>query len=68
MMTVHLKIEGMTCNHCVEAVRRALAAVPGVTRVLEVDRERGTASVEGEASLADLIAAVEEEGYTARAA
>lgn len=67
-MTVRLKIEGMTCNHCVEAVRRALAAVPGVTRVLEVDRNSGTASVEGEASVADLIAAVEEEGYTARAA
>jgi copper chaperone len=67
-MTVRLKIEGMTCNHCVEAVRRALAAVPGVTRVLEVERENGTASVEGEAPVADLIAAVEEEGYTARSA
>ncbi|MDX9742032.1 MAG: heavy-metal-associated domain-containing protein [Gammaproteobacteria bacterium] len=67
-MALSLKIEGMTCSHCVEAVRRALAAVPGVTRVLEVDRERGTASVEGEPRMADLIAAVEEEGYTARAA
>jgi copper chaperone len=67
MMTVRLKIEGMTCNHCVEAVRRVLASVPGVTRVIEVDREHGIASVEGEPRMADLIAAVEEEGYTAQA-
>lgn len=66
-MTIRLEIEGMTCGHCVEAVRRALAAVPGVTQVVEVDRDKGTASVEGEARPEDLIAAIGEAGYTARA-
>jgi copper chaperone len=65
-MTTRLEIEGMTCGHCVDAVRRALAAVPGVTRVIEVDRDRKTAAVEGDAPVADLIAAIEEAGYTAR--
>ena len=30
---VTLEIEGMTCGHCVAAVKKALAAVPGVGEV-----------------------------------
>lgn len=63
---IQLKIEGMTCGHCANAVRRALAAVPGVKDVVEVDVARGVALVEGEADTGALIAAIEEEGYTAR--
>lgn len=65
---IDLKIEGMTCGHCAAAVSRALAAVPGVTRVVEVDAARGSARVEGAADTRALIAAVEEEGYSARPA
>lgn len=60
-----LKIEGMTCGHCVEAVRKALAAVPGVDQVAEVSLESGSARIEGPADSQLLIAAVEEEGYKA---
>jgi copper chaperone len=60
-----IKIEGMSCNHCVGAVNQALGAVPGVDRVVEVSLEKGEAIVEGSAELAELIAAVEEEGYKA---
>lgn len=60
---IELKIEGMTCPHCVAAVREALAEVPGVTRVVDVDLASGQASVEGEAALANLVAAVEAAGY-----
>ncbi len=63
-----LKIEGMTCGHCANAVRQALAAVPGVEQVTEVDVKRGIAVVQGKAETAALIAAVEEEGYSAREA
>ena len=31
--TVALRIQGMTCGHCVAAVERALHATPGVTGV-----------------------------------
>lgn len=62
-----LKIEGMTCGHCVSAVRRALATVAGVEQV-EVDLGRGVAKVQGKAEARALIAAVEEEGYAAREA
>lgn len=63
-----LKIEGMTCGHCASAVRQALAAVPGVEEVVEIDLKHGIAKVQGKAETAALIAAVEEEGYSAREA
>ena len=60
-----LKIEGMSCEHCVRAVSGALQEVSGVDSVVEVSLERGEAIVEGSAETASLIAAVEEEGYRA---
>ncbi|AUB82445.1 CopZ family metallochaperone [Candidatus Thiodictyon syntrophicum] len=63
-MTTTIKVTGMTCQHCVRAVREALAAVPGVTAAL-VDLDGGTARVEGEAAAADLIHAVVDAGYQA---
>lgn len=60
-----LKIDGMSCEHCVRAVSGALEKVPGVKTVVEVSLERGEANVEGSAEAAALIAAVEEEGYSA---
>jgi copper chaperone len=60
---IELKIEGMSCDHCVRAVTKALTEVPGVTRVVEVSLERGEATVDGEAAFEQLAAAVREEGY-----
>ena len=59
-----LKVEGMTCNYCVMAVKKALSRVPGVERA-EVSLERGEALVEGNADPKALIQAVEAEGYRA---
>lgn len=44
-MTKVLFIEGMSCNHCVMAVKKALGEVEGVTSV-EVDLEGKKAVVE----------------------
>jgi len=65
---IRLKVTGMTCGHCESAVRKALAAVPGVSRVVDVDREKSLASVEGDPDPAALVAAIREEGYEAEAA
>lgn len=62
--TTVLTITGMTCGHCVQAVRNALAAVPGVSAV-QVSLEQQQARVRGNADLARLLSAVEAEGYTA---
>jgi len=60
-----LKIEGMTCGHCVMHVQQALAKVPGVQGAVVVSLEKGEALVNGEPSLEALVAAVDEAGYTA---
>lgn len=59
---VALKIDGMTCGHCVKAVSSALEQIPGVHAV-RVDLERGQAEIDGSAELAQLIEAVRAEGY-----
>jgi copper chaperone CopZ len=66
-MNTELKIEGMTCGHCVAAVKRALEAVSGVESA-EVSLAEGRARVRGTASREQLSAAVEEEGYVAKGA
>jgi copper chaperone len=62
-MTIHeLKIEGMTCGHCVRAIEQALGALDGV-RTIEV--EIGRARVEADDSLTRdvLVRAIEEEEF-----
>lgn len=65
---IKLKVDGMTCDHCVMAVTKALKGVPGVERVVEVSLERGEALVEGNPNLDALIEAIREEGYEAKPA
>ncbi len=65
MERVTLKIEGMTCSHCVHAVNGRLAKMPGV----KVDHvEIGSATLEHDPAVATLDAieeAIADEGYTA---
>ena len=62
--TEPLAIDGMTCEHCVRAVREALDGIDGV----EVESVRvGEARVrvdDTRASRDGIAAAIEEEGYT----
>ena len=65
MKQLELEVAGMSCGHCVNAVREALAAVPGV--IVE-GVNIGTASVsfdETKATVGDLVDAVSEAGYEA---
>lgn len=62
---ITLRISGMTCDHCGEAVTRALQACPGVTSAV-VDVPAGSAVVTGRAPDRDtLVKAVVAAGYTA---
>jgi copper chaperone CopZ len=65
MQQTTLKVTGMTCQHCVAAVTKALQQVPGVTAT-DVRLEQGQATVDGAADPAALLAAVTEEGYSAK--
>jgi len=66
MTTTRLQIDDMSCAHCVQAVQQALAAVPGVERVVAVRLESGEAEVAGRADAAALVAALADAGYSAR--
>jgi copper chaperone len=67
MKTTRLKIQGMTCGHCVNAVESALRNREGV-RNATVHLEDGAAEVEYEEQRVDpeqLVNVVEAEGYSA---
>jgi copper chaperone len=57
-------VTGMTCQHCVGAVREELGRIPGVTDVA-VDLTSGTVTVVSEQPVtdADVRAMVDEAGY-----
>jgi copper chaperone len=67
MATATLKIQGMTCQHCVRSVTQALESQEGVARA-EVDLQAGRAQVEyddARVTPRELAHAVAEEGYEA---
>ena len=61
-----LKVTGMTCMHCVAAVKKALEQVPGV-ETAEVSLEKAQAVVTGDGDVQAMVAAIKEEGYSAEA-
>lgn len=65
MATATLKVQGMTCQHCVRTVRDTLEAQDGVQRA-DVDLGGGSARVEYDEKLVtprELANAVSDEGY-----
>jgi len=60
-----IKVEGMSCKHCVMHITEALKEVPGVTDVV-VSLEEGTAIVDMNAPVTNeaLAAAITDVGYT----
>jgi P-type Cu+ transporter len=62
-VTTQLDIKGMTCASCVAHVEKNLNKVSGVTASVNLATE--TATVEGDAPVQELIAAVESAGYHA---
>jgi copper chaperone len=64
MPDLHIDIVGMTCEHCVRAVKNRLAATPGVS---VKDVKVGAADIaldESKASMSDVEDAISDEGYT----
>jgi copper chaperone len=57
-----LKIEGMTCNHCVMSVTKELQKLPGAANVA-VDLESASAHLSTDATDEQLAEAVDEAGY-----
>ena len=64
MKEIELKIEGMTCMHCVNTVKRAISEIEGVEEV-DVSLEEGRAKVKADENVSceQLKKAVETWGY-----
>lgn len=63
MKSSELKIEGMSCGHCVMAVKKELSGIPGLS---VEDVQIGTARVrydETKVSQEKIAAAIDEAGY-----
>ncbi len=67
--TIALAVNGMTCGHCVMAVKKGLSAVPGVSDVVvTLDPPRAVVVYDpAKADAERLEAAVREAGYDAAA-
>lgn len=68
MSTTQIKVDGMTCEHCVKSVTEELSEVDGVTGV-KVDLVSGGVSPveithDGELNPSKVTEAVEEAGYS----
>lgn len=61
---IRLSIPGMKCNGCVSAIEKALSDDIGVTSA-EVELETKTASIETDAELPVLLAALKNAGFEA---
>lgn len=60
-----IKVDGMSCGHCVKAIETAVSALPGVTAVA-ADLAAKTVTVEYDPALAPLEKIkdeIEEQGY-----
>ena len=64
MSVESFKVDGMTCGHCVAAVRAEVSKLSGVTKV-EVDLEVGAVTVESEQPVDPVAfaAAIDEAGF-----
>lgn len=62
-----LKVEGMSCNHCVATVKKALESVEGVSEAnVLLEEKRAEVKLDKEVSSDELVKAVEEAGYSAK--
>ena len=62
MTTTTYDVQGMTCGHCVRSVTEEISELEGVSSV-DVDLEKGTAVVIGDADPDAVRSAVTEAGF-----
>ncbi|RMX03003.1 heavy-metal-associated domain-containing protein [Corticibacter populi] len=61
-MNQTFKILGMTCEHCVQAVQKAILQTDNTAKI-QIDLGTGLASINSEQPRSTLIAAIKEAGY-----
>ncbi|MDR1885903.1 MAG: copper chaperone CopZ [Synergistaceae bacterium] len=68
MESVTLNVDGMSCEHCVKAVKGAVGALLGVSGV-DVSLEKNTVAVTfdpGKVTIGKITSEIEDQGYDVR--
>ena len=67
MNSTVLKIEGMTCDHCVHSIQEALSGIPGVKKAeVSLSQKKAVITSDSPIDISNAIFAVEQEGYKAQ--
>lgn len=66
-MTLRLEVDGMSCQHCVASITKAVEAIPGVTAVA-VSLPEKSVTVSGDTDHNRVVDAIEDCGYDVRRA
>ncbi len=61
-MSIVLKVQGMSCGHCVSTISAAVSPLAGVSGV-DVDLAAGQVTVDGTPDVAAVTAVIEDAGY-----
>ena len=61
-MSLTVAVQGMSCQHCIDAITAAVSTLPGVSAV-DVDLEAGEVRVSGTPDNDAVAAAIEDAGY-----
>ena len=66
MVTETLSVDGMSCQHCVHAVKTAVSAIAGVGTVeVSLEKKKATVTFDPQKTgVPSIKAAIEGEGYT----
>lgn len=63
-MEIQLRVDGMSCDHCVKTVTGAVREVAGETTAVDIDLDAGTVTIDGpDLDRAALVAAIADAGY-----
>ena len=64
MEKIILTVEGMSCSHCENAVKKAVSAINGVSSVaVELSAKTVTINCDSDVSMAVIKEAIEDQGY-----
>ncbi|WP_252501634.1 copper chaperone CopZ [Sporosarcina sp. Marseille-Q4943] len=59
-----LKVEGMSCNHCVNSIEKSVGSLTGVSAVaVDLGKKEVSVEFENEATLQQIKETIEDQGY-----
>ena len=59
-----LKVEGMSCNHCVNSIETSVGELTGVSTVkVDLDNKEVAVEFDNDAALAQIKETIEDQGY-----